>query len=197
MGGMLWPSVNPVPLKASNGCGTVLVSGPPASCPSAASRQTNRASSSHQQSRAATAPSFFFPFCVTTMYHLLLLAGLAGITGAIQPDARPAQPAPLRDLPWAQLNILHTTDVHGWFGGHLQEYVSISVAAPSHNLPLTNISGHPFRQTGETTFPSPTISTRGPTLKASTSSSSTRATASKGTGCTTAQSQRAGTPLTY
>ncbi|KAF2424903.1 hypothetical protein EJ08DRAFT_407273 [Tothia fuscella] len=51
----------------------------------------------------------------------LLLAGLVGIAGAVQPDARPALPAPLRDLPWAQLNILHTTDVHGWFGGHLQE----------------------------------------------------------------------------
>ncbi|ORY02961.1 Metallo-dependent phosphatase-like protein, partial [Clohesyomyces aquaticus] len=28
---------------------------------------------------------------------------------------------PLRRLPWAQLNFLHTTDVHGWWGGHLQE----------------------------------------------------------------------------
>ena len=48
---------------------------------------------------------------------------LAPIVSAIQPEARPAVAAPLRDLPWSQLNILHTTDVHGWFGGHLQEYV--------------------------------------------------------------------------
>jgi 2',3'-cyclic-nucleotide 2'-phosphodiesterase (5'-nucleotidase family) len=53
--------------------------------------------------------------------YLLVFAAVAGITSAIQPDARAAIAAPLRDLPWAQLNILHTTDVHGWFGGHLQE----------------------------------------------------------------------------
>ncbi len=27
----------------------------------------------------------------------------------------------MRDLQWAQLNFLHTTDTHGWHGGHLQE----------------------------------------------------------------------------
>jgi 2',3'-cyclic-nucleotide 2'-phosphodiesterase (5'-nucleotidase family) len=47
---------------------------------------------------------------------------LAAVAEAIQPEARSAVAAPLRDLPWSQLNILHTTDVHGWFGGHLQEY---------------------------------------------------------------------------
>ncbi|KIW08088.1 uncharacterized protein PV09_01028 [Verruconis gallopava] len=50
-----------------------------------------------------------------------LLALLVSAVFAIQPEARPAVAAPLRELPWSQLNILHTTDVHGWFGGHLQE----------------------------------------------------------------------------
>ncbi|KAF2398476.1 ser/Thr protein phosphatase family [Trichodelitschia bisporula] len=52
---------------------------------------------------------------------LLLLAALARFVAAIQPDASPAVAAPLRHLPWGQLNFLHTTDVHGWYGGHLQE----------------------------------------------------------------------------
>jgi len=56
-----------------------------------------------------------------TSFSLLCLSLLAPIASAIQPEARPAIAAPLRDLPWSQLNILHTTDVHGWFGGHLQE----------------------------------------------------------------------------
>jgi 2',3'-cyclic-nucleotide 2'-phosphodiesterase (5'-nucleotidase family) len=47
---------------------------------------------------------------------------LKGIT-CVQPEAPPPMAAPLRELPWAQLNFLHTTDVHGWWGGHLQEYV--------------------------------------------------------------------------
>lgn len=38
-----------------------------------------------------------------------------------QPSAPSPIAAPLRDLPWAQLNFLHTTDTHGWHGGHLQE----------------------------------------------------------------------------
>ena len=39
----------------------------------------------------------------------------------VQPEAPTPIAAPLRDLPWAQLNFLHTTDIHGWWGGHLQE----------------------------------------------------------------------------
>lgn len=42
---------------------------------------------------------------------------------AIQLSAPRAVPAPLRDLQWGQLNILHTTDTHGWLAGHLHEYV--------------------------------------------------------------------------
>lgn len=38
-----------------------------------------------------------------------------------QPSAPSPIAAPLRELPWGQLNFLHTTDTHGWHGGHLQE----------------------------------------------------------------------------
>ncbi|TDZ38576.1 Secreted protein [Colletotrichum trifolii] len=40
---------------------------------------------------------------------------------AAQPGAAPAVAAPMRDLTWGQLNFLHTTDTHGWHGGHLLE----------------------------------------------------------------------------
>lgn len=40
---------------------------------------------------------------------------------AAQPSAPSPISAPLRDLPWGQLNFLHTTDTHGWHAGHLQE----------------------------------------------------------------------------
>lgn len=40
---------------------------------------------------------------------------------AAQPSAAPPVSAPLRELPWGQLNFLHTTDTHGWHAGHLQE----------------------------------------------------------------------------
>ncbi|KAL9031310.1 MAG: hypothetical protein Q9196_000666 [Gyalolechia fulgens] len=38
-----------------------------------------------------------------------------------QPSAPEPVSAPLRELPWGQLNFLHTTDTHGWHAGHLQE----------------------------------------------------------------------------
>ncbi|KAF2281507.1 ser/Thr protein phosphatase-like protein family [Westerdykella ornata] len=38
-----------------------------------------------------------------------------------QPSAPSPVAAPLRELSWGQLNFLHTTDIHGWWGGHLQE----------------------------------------------------------------------------
>ena len=43
---------------------------------------------------------------------------------AAQPSAVPPVSAPLRELPWGQLNFLHTTDTHGWHAGHLQEWAS-------------------------------------------------------------------------
>lgn len=51
------------------------------------------------------------------------LAGglLAATAHAMQPSAAKPVAAPMRDLQWAQLNFLHTTDTHGWHGGHLQE----------------------------------------------------------------------------
>lgn len=54
--------------------------------------------------------------------NTLLAAGLlAAVAEAMQPTAAKPVPAPMRDLQWAQLNFLHTTDTHGWHGGHLQE----------------------------------------------------------------------------
>lgn len=41
---------------------------------------------------------------------------------AEQPGAARPEKAEIRDLTWGQLNFLHTTDTHGWHGGHLQEY---------------------------------------------------------------------------
>lgn len=46
---------------------------------------------------------------------------LAAAVRAAQPAAPSPKAAPLRDLPWGQINFLHTTDTHGWHGGHLQE----------------------------------------------------------------------------
>ena len=46
---------------------------------------------------------------------------LVGPALCAQPSAPSPIAAPLRELPWAQLNFLHTTDIHGWWGGHLQE----------------------------------------------------------------------------
>ncbi|KAF2789912.1 ser/Thr protein phosphatase-like protein family [Melanomma pulvis-pyrius CBS 109.77] len=53
--------------------------------------------------------------------HIPPLLALLEFALCAQPSAPSPIAAPLRDLPWAQLNFLHTTDVHGWWGGHLQE----------------------------------------------------------------------------
>lgn len=50
-----------------------------------------------------------------------LLLALIHLSSAAQPSSPAPIPAPLRKLPWGQLNFLHTTDTHGWHGGHLQE----------------------------------------------------------------------------
>ncbi|OMP82648.1 hypothetical protein BK809_0006958 [Diplodia seriata] len=55
---------------------------------------------------------------ITRSFLPLILA--AGAYAA-QPSAPSPKAAPLRELPWGQLNFLHTTDTHGWHGGHLQE----------------------------------------------------------------------------
>ncbi|TKX26322.1 putative calcineurin-like phosphoesterase-2 [Elsinoe australis] len=50
-----------------------------------------------------------------------LLLSILAVVHAAQPSAPSPIAAPLRPLPWGQLNFLHTTDTHGWHGGHLQE----------------------------------------------------------------------------
>jgi 2',3'-cyclic-nucleotide 2'-phosphodiesterase (5'-nucleotidase family) len=55
----------------------------------------------------------------------LCLLGSAGallcVASAEQPSALKPVAAPMRPLPWGQLNFLQTTDTHGWHAGHLQE----------------------------------------------------------------------------
>ncbi|KAB5560161.1 Metallo-dependent phosphatase-like protein [Coniochaeta sp. 2T2.1] len=46
---------------------------------------------------------------------------LASVARAAQPGAASPVAVPMRDLQWGQINFLHTTDTHGWHGGHLQE----------------------------------------------------------------------------
>lgn len=50
-----------------------------------------------------------------------LAVSLATLARAAQPEAPEPVAAPMRDLEWGQINFLHTTDTHGWHGGHLQE----------------------------------------------------------------------------
>ncbi|KAI9802262.1 MAG: hypothetical protein M1825_002983 [Sarcosagium campestre] len=52
---------------------------------------------------------------------LFALFTLVSLGRAAQPGAPLPFSAPLRELTWGQLNFLHTTDVHGWHAGHLQE----------------------------------------------------------------------------
>ena len=52
---------------------------------------------------------------------LLVSSALASLASAAQPGAATPVKAPMRDLVWGKLNFLHTTDTHGWHGGHLQE----------------------------------------------------------------------------
>jgi 2',3'-cyclic-nucleotide 2'-phosphodiesterase (5'-nucleotidase family) len=63
------------------------------------------------------------PQTLSMISRTLLLAGgwLAAGAHAMQPSAVQPVAAPMRPLQWAQLNFLHTTDTHGWHGGHLQE----------------------------------------------------------------------------
>lgn len=51
----------------------------------------------------------------------LLASALALVAQAAQPGSVSPVVAPMRELTWGQLNFLHTTDTHGWLGGHLQE----------------------------------------------------------------------------
>ncbi|KAG5916900.1 hypothetical protein E4U42_007460 [Claviceps africana] len=51
----------------------------------------------------------------------ILAACLALAAHAAQPGAVKPVAAPMRNLSWGQINFLHTTDTHGWLGGHLLE----------------------------------------------------------------------------
>lgn len=39
----------------------------------------------------------------------------------MQPGAVNASYGPTRGLEWGQLNVLHTTDTHGWLAGHIKQ----------------------------------------------------------------------------
>jgi 2',3'-cyclic-nucleotide 2'-phosphodiesterase (5'-nucleotidase family) len=39
----------------------------------------------------------------------------------MQPDAQNATTSPRVPLEWGMLNMLHTTDTHGWLEGHIKE----------------------------------------------------------------------------
>ncbi|KAI0467460.1 ser/Thr protein phosphatase family [Xylaria cf. heliscus] len=51
----------------------------------------------------------------------VVAASLAIAVNGAQPGAPAPVAAPMRELEWGQINFLHTTDIHGWLGGHLQE----------------------------------------------------------------------------
>ncbi|KAJ4137319.1 hypothetical protein NW768_002903 [Fusarium equiseti] len=48
-------------------------------------------------------------------------SALVAVARASQPGAAAPVPGPMRDLTWGQINFIHTTDTHGWIGGHFQE----------------------------------------------------------------------------
>lgn len=81
---------------------------------------------------------------------------------AAQPSASPPVSAPLRELPWAQLNFLHTTDTHGWHAGHLQEY------AQNQAVPKKLADSRPdlpSAPTGVTIFHLRSVCMKKPTMK--------------------------------
>jgi len=84
----------------------------------------------------ATTKSPYF----TMLRGLWLLSALKGAS-CVQPEAPPPKPAPLRELPWGQLNFLHTTDIHGWWGGHLQEY---AISSPCQTQDCIIVSRSPY-----------------------------------------------------
>ncbi|KUJ09235.1 uncharacterized protein LY89DRAFT_690298 [Mollisia scopiformis] len=56
-----------------------------------------------------------------TKWLLTWTATFLVLAAAEQPEAPKPVAAPMRPLPWGQLNFMQTTDTHGWLAGHLQE----------------------------------------------------------------------------
>ena len=94
-----------------------------------------------------------------------LLSVLLSPVLAAQPSAPQPVPAPLRDLEWGQLNILHTTDTHGWFAGHLQEYGRSLRCVDEFELTRLAV-GRSTPQIGVTTSPSRRACAKEPTPRA-------------------------------
>ncbi|CAO3575183.1 unnamed protein product [Mortierella alpina] len=62
---------------------------------------------------------------ITAVLHYLAAAAVAVAHGPMgkrsQPGVPQPDPIPLRPLEWGQVNIIHTTDTHGWLSGHTKE----------------------------------------------------------------------------
>lgn len=85
--------------------------------------------SSHIWSEAHFRCSLSFPYfkaritLLTPIMRGIITAGsiMLSVASGAQPSAPAPVAAPMRDLPWGDLNFLATTDTHGWHAGHLQE----------------------------------------------------------------------------
>jgi 2',3'-cyclic-nucleotide 2'-phosphodiesterase (5'-nucleotidase family) len=55
--------------------------------------------------------------------QIFFAIGFLPVVLGAQPQSPKPVEFPMRDLQWGQLNFLATTDIHGWYGGHLQEYL--------------------------------------------------------------------------
>lgn len=80
----------------------------------------------------------------------ILALTIASTVLAAQPSAAPPVSAPLRELPWGQINFLHTTDTHGWHAGHLQEWGPLSLQLRKIFTDLE--ADHPSAPIGVTTY---------------------------------------------
>lgn len=87
-------------------------------------------------------------------------SALVAVAHAAQPGAMAPVPSPMRNLTWGQINFIHTTDTHGWIGGHFQEYVLSGLLQA-----VANITGLNTQQTGATTSPSPSICASKPMMQ--------------------------------
>ena len=150
-----------------------------------------RTGQSHRPVR--TGQSYRPEAVVLTMLFTRLPLALTFLHGALasQPSAPSPIAAPLRQLPWGQLNFLQTTDTHGWHGGHLQEYVVSHLPCCDSDTDPSDRNTLPI---GATTYRSHTTFAGGRTLMAPTFSWSILVTESRGTDYMTPLIQKANTP---